>query len=512
MPVLSTLYKAYPHLSIHGNSFTIPYIRQKMKHMSITSIEYDSRYVGKGSLFFCLTGARQDGHSYAPLAYALGCRAFVCAKPLDTLPSDAVQLIADEPRCALAYISASFYGHPANRLKLIGITGTKGKTTTAILISELLCNCGIHCAYIGSNGVIIGKEQFETVNTTPESRELHRYFRMMVNHGITHVVMEVSSQALIRYRVDGLSFDTCVYTNLSEDHIGGVEHPTFADYMAAKARLFHAYTPSHIVCNLDDTYWKNIVGENHHCDFIGFGIQQSLSEHCSWIAQSIRPFRSETALGVDFICMTHEQTIPIRLRTPGTFSVYNGLCAIATASVYGVQPQDAARILQTLSIRGRFEIVDALPNVTFILDYAHNGLSLASALQVLREYQPHRLICLFGSVGCRTKNRRKELGEAAGKYADYAIITADNPDTESPDAINQEILSYYDQTKPYLLYADREEALRAVVRMAEEGDIILCAGKGHENYQLINGEKIPFSEREILLHEAALRKQILPAL
>ena len=511
MTRLSDLCAAYPILSVSGKSVSDAIACGELRQ-NIQAIEYDSRYAAPNCLFFCLPGARVDGHTFAPLAYASGCRAFVCDHLLDSIPADAVQLLVDNPRKALAYFSASFYGNPAKSLTVIGITGTKGKTTTAILLSEILCGCGIPCAYIGSNGVVIGKERFETVNTTPESRELHRYFRMMVDHGITHVVMEISSQALVTHRVEGIPFDTCMYTNLSVDHIGGVEHPTFEDYLAAKASLFRDFHPAHVICNLDDAHWMEVVGQPaSDTAFIGYAVHRPLGENCRFVAKNIHPFRSETALGIDFTCVTEKEgETPVRLRTPGEFSVYNGLCAIAAASVYGVSVPDAARILQTLSIRGRFEIVDALPGVIFLIDYAHNGLSLTSALRVLREYHPHRLICLFGSVGCRTKNRRRELGEAAGKYADYAIITADNPDTENPAAINREILSYYDRTKPYLLFDDREDALRAAVQMAENGDIVLCAGKGHETYQLINGEKVPFSEREIILHEAALRLESLP--
>lgn len=503
---LSSILKDYPVLSVSDRPIAEAFLSGQMEQQ-IHSIDYDSRRVSAGSLFFCLPGAHADGHRFAPLAYAAGCRAFVCSRRLVSLPEDAVQILVENPRHALACLSASFYGRPAENLTVIGITGTKGKTTTAFFLREILSGCGFPCGYVGSNGVLMEKDWFDTVNTTPESSELHRYFRMMVDRGITHVVMEVSSQALATHRVEGVRFDTCLFTNLADDHIGEVEHPSFAAYRAAKARLFRDFAPEHIVCNLDDSHWRAVVGNpGENTDFIGFSLHQPLSDHCRFTAAETHPFRGKAALGIDFTCVSQGGNTAVRLCAPGELSVYNGLGAIAAASIYGVSAADAAQILQTLSVPGRFEVVDALPGVTFVLDYAHNGFSLENALQALRTYHPHRLICLLGSVGCRTKKRRKELGEAAGKYADFAIITADNPDTEDPNEINWEILSYYDQTKPYLLFEDRKDAIRAAVHMAETGDIILCAGKGHETYQLINGEKIPFSEREIILREAALRR------
>jgi len=494
--LLSALLSACPDLHSVGN----------IQGICFDNIEYDSRspLIGKNTMFVCMAGARVDGHVFAAAVYEKGCRIFVCSRQLD-LPEDALQLISENPRRSLAEISAAFYGYPTKELTIIGITGTKGKTTTAILLMEILNQNGLACAYIGSNGVRIGDREYETVNTTPESRELHKYFRMMVDEGITHVVMEVSSQALQHWRVYGVSFDTCMYTNLSRDHIGGAEHASFEEYKECKSRLFRQYGCKHIVTNTDDGFWRD-VSENPDVHTVTYAIEKS----ADFQGSGIQPFRTTTALGIDFSCLYRGELIPVRLRTPGDFSVYNGLCAIAAASVYGISPERCAAVLRTLSIRGRFEIVDALDGVTFLIDYAHNGLSLENALSQLRRYAPGRLICLFGSVGGRTWGRRRELAEVASALADFSIITSDNPDGEPPEDIIKEILSWFDRTKPYTVIPDREEAIRMAVQMAREGDIILLAGKGHETYQLVHGVKVPFSEREILLDEAELvRKKLL---
>lgn len=382
---LSSILKDYPVLSVSDRPIAEAFLSGQMEQQ-IHSIDYDSRRVSAGSLFFCLPGAHADGHRFAPLAYAAGCRAFVCSRRLVSLPEDAVQILVENPRHALACLSASFYGRPAENLTVIGITGTKGKTTTAFFLREILSGCGFPCAYVGSNGVLMEKDWFDTVNTTPESSELHRYFRMMVDRGITHVVMEVSSQALATHRVEGVRFDTCLFTNLADDHIGEVEHPSFAAYRAAKARLFRDFAPEHIVCNLDDSHWRAVIGNpGENTDFIGFSLHQPLSDHCRFTAAETRPFRGKAALGIDFTCVSQGGNTAVRLCAPGELSVYNGLGAIAAVSIYGVSAADAAQILQTLSVPGRFEVVDALPGVTFVLDYAHNGFSLENALQALSD-------------------------------------------------------------------------------------------------------------------------------
>lgn len=461
----------------------------------VERIEYNSRKTSAGCLFVCLPGAKTDGHRYAAQAYAQGCRLFLVSHPV-TLPEDAVIVGVENTRATLAQISAAFYGHPANRLHIIGITGTKGKTSSALMLTAILNNAGKPCAYIGSNGVIIRGRCLETVNTTPESRDLHCYFALMVEQNVEYVVMEVSSQALAHHRVQGVPFEIAVFTNLSPDHIGAAdgEHPDFADYMQSKSRLFTEYSVRFAIYNADDPMWENVVGQTT-AERISFGVDNA----ADFTASDVELYRAKTTLGVSFRCGAQGKSYPVILRTPGDFSVHNALCAMAAASVYGVTVESCAHTLQNTSVQGRFELVEGLPERMFVLDYAHNGLSLSSALSVLREYKPGRLICLFGSVGGRTRGRRAELAAAASTLADFCIITSDNPDFEEPEEIIREILSHFHTDCPHVEIPDREKAVRYAVQMSQPGDILLFAGKGHENYQLICGKKIPFSEREIIL-------------
>ncbi len=463
----------------------------------IERIEYNSRKADGDCLFVCLVGAKADGHDYAMHAYRGGCRAFLTSHAV-SLPSDAVILTTDDTRAALAQLSAAFYGYPAKKLHLIGITGTKGKTTTALLTSAILNASGRPSAYIGGNGVIWNGKRIETVNTTPESRDLHCHFAAMVRDGIEYAVMEVSSQALAHHRVDGLPFETVVFTNLSPDHIGEAEHPTFEHYMQSKSRLFTKYGAKIAVYNADDPAWQDVLG-SCQSKKISYGI----SSDADFSGDDITPYRDRTTLGVRFNCRTPDGDGRITVCSPGTFSVQNALAAMAAASVYGVTVAECARALVKTPVLGRFEIVEGIPGRTFIIDYAHNGISLSHALTALREYRPHRLICLVGSVGGRTEERRAELGRAASTLSDYCIITSDNPDFEDPATIINDILEHVHTACPHESHISRETAIRRAVRMSEDGDIVLFAGKGHETYQLIEGKKVPFSERGIILDECA---------
>ncbi len=474
-------------------------VQGKMSGIDIDCIEYDSRKVtlknAAGTLFVCLPGARVDGHTYAPAVYDKGCRVFLCAYEM-SLPQDAVQIMVADPRLALSEISAAFWGYPAKELSIIGITGTKGKTTTAHLIAGILTKNGIPCAYVGTDGIQIGTDHYETVNTTPESHVLQTYFRKMVDAGFRHVVMEVSSQALKTWRVHGLSFDACLFTNLGEDHISPTEHPDFADYRDCKRRLFFDYPCNHIVTNADDPNWQAVT-DNPAIHTLTYGIRTE----GDFSAEDTGAYRTSTALGIRFNCLYRGSSTPVTLRIPGAFNIYNALCAIATASLYGITPEEAAVALAHLSIPGRFELVETLPGVTCIIDYAHNGMSLESALSELRQYRPHRLICLIGSIGGRAQNRRRELAEVTSQLADISILTSDNPDREPPMDILRDMLTWFDKSRPHYVIPDREEAVRKAIQIAEPGDIVLLAGKGHEDYQILYGEKVPFSEKAILADE-----------
>ena len=464
----------------------------------IDAVGFSSRSARSLSLFFCLRGATGDGHDYADDAYSRGCRAFVVERALD-LPEDAAQIAVSDSREALAYMSAAFYGHPADRINVVGITGTKGKTTTAHIFRAIMEEAGKRCAYVGTSGVLIGGHTFETKNTTPESSDLQAYFKLMADEGIGYAVIEVSSQALAHHRVDGVPFAAAAFLNLSEDHVGGVEHPTFEDYKYSKSRLFSEHAPAFAVYNADDAASAYML-EKCAAPRASFSTKD---EGADLFATDVRPFRDDHTLGVSFTLRTAAGEREVSVCQPGVFSVSNALAAIALAAHFGVSEKSAADTLAHATAPGRCEIVPGLPGRTFVIDYAHNGVSLTNSLSVLREYEPARLIVVFGSVGGRTKGRRAELAHAASTLADLAVVTSDNPDHEPPEDVIRDILAAWDGPAPYISVPDRAEAVREAVRLSEPGDIVLFAGKGHENYQLICGERVPFSEKALIAAECA---------
>ena len=462
-------------------------------------INCDSRSARADSIFVCIKGVVTDGHLYARSAYDRGCRVFVAELPL-CLPADAVVLLTSSPRKALATLSDRLYGSPSRRLKVIGITGTKGKTTTALMIKEILCKCGIPAGYIGSNGIEYGVFRHSTINTTPESCDLQRIFADMLRAGIKYVALEVSSQALFLDRVREIEFDTCVFTNLSPDHIGGFEHPDFDHYKACKASLFSEYKLRRAVVSADDPHTPDMISGCTAESIIRFGTNESAEFRAGYIT----PIRSLNSLGVRYDYYHGDKKLSSSLNLPGNFNVQNALAAAAVCSdIIG----DDSRVLEILSgvtISGRFEPVNALPYAAVIIDYAHNGLSMRSVLKTLRSYNPNRLITLFGSVGGRTEMRRAELGAAASELSDFCILTADNPDNENPMMVIRDIAAaFVPGGCDYIAIPDRREAIRYAMNMLREGDILLLAGKGHENYQLIKGVKTYFCEREIVLEAAA---------
>ena len=452
----------------------------------ISSVCYNSNNAGDGSLFVCIRGTRTDGHNYARSAYDKGARVFLCEKELP-LPYDAVQIITDDCRAALADVSAEFFSHPEKEIKIIGITGTKGKSTVAHMVRHILESSGIKTGLIGTCGIAFGKSHRPTENTTPESYELFRALREMADFGCECAAIEVSSQAMLMGRVRGIPFFATVMTNLYPDHIGPGEHPDFENYKNCKKALFSL--SERAVLNADDAFYNEFSAAAK-----GKIITYSINSESDFRASELSSL--ENALGKGFIVNHGGTQTPACIPFPSDFSVYNSLAAIAACSLLGVNVKACADALPTVSVPGRFETVSVPGSAMFVIDYAHNGESLEKAIDALKECSPLRLICLFGSVGCRTQLRRRDLGKAAS-HADFCIITSDNPDTESPEKIIDEIAG--NVTVPYIKFPSRENAIKYAVEISEAGDIVLLAGKGHENYQLINGKKIPFNERELVM-------------
>ena len=458
----------------------------------INHITNDSREARLGSIFVCIKGFATDGHLYAKKAYENGCRAFICEKNID-LPSDASVVAVENSRNALALLSCELYGNPSSKLIVIGITGTKGKTTTALMIKQMLDSVGFPCGYIGSNGVIYGNVRIDAQNTTPESYKLQSFMNDMLKSGMKAVAMEVSSQALKLNRVLGVSFDITLFTNLSPDHIGPGEHDSFEDYFNTKKQLFDNFKCKAVIANADDPFTEKMLA-----DCKSKTLFYSINAPSNYKAEAIELYRTDAFLGMKFNCKISNINPLCTLSIPGDFNVHNALSCIAVADVLEIEPQTAIKSLSNMQIEGRFEVIHTENGACFVIDYAHNGLSLESALNALRKYEPNRLICLFGSVGCRTQIRRTQMGRVASALADFSILTSDNPATEDPMQIISEIAFEYDNPNSYIAIPDRKEAIKYAYEIAQKGDIILLAGKGHERYQLIGLDKLPFCEREII--------------
>ncbi len=465
---------------------------------TVSAICVDSRKAKENCLFVCIKGFVSDGHAYAPKAYEQGCRYFLVENVLD-LPDDALQILVPDTRIAEAEAAAAFYGHPERRMELFAITGTKGKTTTALFLHKILNDTGIPTGYIGTNGIIFSDRHIPTVNSTPDSLLIYAYLREMLDAGMEAAVLEVSSQGLKLHRTHGLSFRVCAFANLSPDHIGGNEHPDMADYAACKRRLFTDYPHDFTVCNMDDPTAAYMI-ENDPAELVGF----STDGHpdATWTTTVMQGIIRNGIPGMEYGLNIQGLTLPHMyfLPQPGEFNVKNALCAMAMAhEVYGIPVKSACESLETATVPGRFETVFR-DHVLYVIDYAHNGVSMASMLDLLRGYHPKRLICLFGSVGERTKERRSELAEVAGLRADLCILTSDNPGREDPEAILSEIdAAFPEGSCPRVIISDRAEAVAYAVNNAQAGDVILLAGKGHEDYQLIGREKHPYSEKATLL-------------
>ncbi len=456
-----------------------------------------SAHAKSNSIFVCVRGAKVDGHLYASSAYANGCRIFLAEHETE-LPKDATVILINNTRLACATLACKLYNHPSRRLRVIGITGTKGKTTVAQMIAHILNQNGVPTGYIGTNGIVYGETHLETVNTTPDPISLQGTLEQMCQASMQAAVIEVSSQALMQDRIAGICFDSVLFTNLFPDHIGIHEHPSFEHYQECKHRLFKEFEAQAAIYNADDPASNLMVRDSRANLRISCTSKGNRSFFC---AENISFERNNGTLRTSFFCKgTDGARVRCDLPLIGSVNVDNALLAIACVNTrFGISVEDAARTLKTLFVSGRSEIIPLPNGADAVIDYAHNGDSLRQLLTSLRHYRPARLLCLFGSVGERTLQRRHELGRAAAELSDYCILTSDNPGLENPEQILTEIEeAFVSSETPYVKIVDRKEAILYALSKTRPGDILILAGKGHEDYQLIGKEKIPFSEREIL--------------
>ena len=456
-----------------------------------------SRKVEEGSLFFCIKGAVTDGHKYVPDVVAKGAKVLVVQDPVEA-PDDVTVIQVEDTRYAMALISASYFGYPADEMKIIGITGTKGKTTTTYMVKSILESAGYKVGLIGTIEVIIGDEVIPAQNTTPESYTIQQYFRRMADAGCQIVVMEVSSQGLMLHRTAGIPFEIGIFTNIEPDHIGPAEHESFEDYIECKSRLFRQCRLG--IVNADDTHLEKIL-KGHTCQVESFG----LSKNAGIRAEDLNLVSRPGYLGIAYhtVCTPGNgeegAEFDVEIDIPGKFSVYNSLTAIAICRHFRVDVEDIRKALKTARVKGRVEMVKVSDQFTLMIDYAHNAMALESLLTTLKEYHPHRLVCLFGCGGNRSKLRRYEMGEVSGRLADLTIITSDNPRYEKPEDIIADIVTGIEKTDgKYVKITDRKEAIAYAIRHGEPGDIVILAGKGHEDYQEIEGKKYPMDERVLI--------------
>ena len=458
----------------------------------ITDIVYDSRKAAPGTAFVCLKGYTSDGHKFAASAVEKGASALIISDALDfEAPKDVAVIKVDNTRLALALMSAELFGNPANELKTVAITGTKGKTTTTAMIAEIFEHAGIPTGTIGTLGIVYGGNTYKTDNTTPESYEIQKAMRDMINAGCKAMVIEASSIGLKHHRLAGVTFDVGIFTNFSDDHIGGVEHKDMAEYLYCKSLLFRQVRNA--AANCDDPAYKDITK-----DFRGELHTFGFSENAQLRAVNDHLLSDGGFIGVHFET-EGAKTLSLNVGVPGIFNVYNALAAISAVSFFDIPDQAIIDGLKVAHVKGRVEPVAVPGNYSLLIDYAHNALSMENVLTTLRQYNPHRLITLFGAGGNRPKVRRFEMGESSGRLSDLSVVTEDNSRFEDVMDIIEDIKVGLAKTDgKYVVVPNRKEAIRYCMLNAEDGDIIVLAGKGHEDYQEIKGVKYHMDERELI--------------
>ncbi|MCF0125556.1 MAG: UDP-N-acetylmuramoyl-L-alanyl-D-glutamate--2,6-diaminopimelate ligase [Clostridia bacterium] len=462
--------------------------------IEINGIADNSQKVEKGYLFVAIKGFKVDGHKYIENAIEQGAIAVMIEEGCNLkelkIPSGITIVMAKNTREGLAICSGNFYGNPSKKLKVIGVTGTKGKTTTTYMIKKILEKAGKKVGLIGTIATYInGKKLKDSDRTTPESLELQQLFNQMIEAGTEYVVMEVSSQSLKLHRVDGVEFDVVLFTNFSEDHISPNEHPDMEDYFKSKAKLFEMCKNG--IINTDDLKGNQLLKLFPDNNITTYGIDNGANV----LAKDITITNSY----VDFKVKLTDRNERVKTGIPGRFSVYNSLAAICVAKRMGIDSETIKEALLEVRVPGRSELVENKLEIPIMIDYAHSPESLQNILQAVKSYTRGRVISVFGCGGDRDTSKRAIMGEISGRIADYTFITSDNPRTEDPEKIVEQIEEGMKKTKgKYSVVVDRTEAIKQAIKMANKRDIIVLAGKGHEPYQEINGVKYPFDERIIV--------------
>ncbi|HBZ10355.1 MAG TPA: UDP-N-acetylmuramoyl-L-alanyl-D-glutamate--2,6-diaminopimelate ligase [Bacillus bacterium] len=464
----------------------MPLVKPTLENPEITAIVNDHRKVGPGSMFICIKGHSVDGHDFAKEAAEKGAAAILSEKPLSlSIPV----IVVNDTKHAMAVLADVFYGHPTEKLRLVGITGTNGKTTTSFMVEEIFREAGLETGLIGTISMKIGDRIIETKNTTPDTIVLQETFAEMVGEGVDAAVMEVSSHALVQGRVDGCDFDVAVFTNLSQDHLD--YHKTMEEYKKAKGLMFtklgNTYTkPKFAVINADDP-----AGEQYITDTSAHVVTYGIDHSADFTAENI----VMDSNGTSFTLNSPEGKSNVYLKLMGKFSVYNTLAAIAAAYVSNVPLESIIRTVEAVQgVPGRFESVDEGQDFSVIVDYAHTPDSLENVLKTIKEFAGKRIFAVVGCGGDRDRTKRPLMAAAACKYASDPIFTSDNPRTEDPLAILKDMEKGVEGMN-YQVIPDRKEAINAAIKAAREGDVVLIAGKGHETYQIIGDKVFDFDDR-----------------
>ncbi len=470
--------------------------------VELKSISYDTRKISEDDIFVCISGSNFDSHDLISDIISKKAKLIVVEKDIDIELYKNINIIkVNNSRIALAILSANLFSNPAKNMTIIGVTGTKGKTSTTHMIKKILEKAGKKVGMIGTNGIYISDEYIESKNTTPESYELHSIFKKMYEKSCEYVVMEVSSQAVKLDRIYGIDFDYGIFTNISPDHIGPNEHKDFEEYLECKTRFFDQCNIALI--NIDDENSNYVLENSNARAKFTFGS----SKKADFYFDKLKYVNKNNFVGIEFILRGIKVT-KVKLGMPGLFNAYNALAAIAVAIFLKINDNILEESLEDIRIDGRMEIVFSNKDFSVMVDYAHNAYSLENLLNTLKNYKAKRLVVLFGCGGNRSKDRRYGMGEVAAKLADYIIVTADNSRFEKIEDITNDIISKIKNTTTnYICIYDRREAIQYAIEHAKKGDIIAIIGKGHENYQEIEGIRHYFKDSEEIIKAIEIAKK-----